>query len=149
MVLLVFGDEVLCFIRVSRWALVWSCLCLALPHWGCLRCLMYFLAFFIGFIAMSLSSGVIIVKYDQLGFVCSVICTYWVLTPLRTFCCLGCSITWHALLGEVGWYSVYYTPGNPAGLPGIPTQLWHLPQVVPRVVQTTGSMHPQPTLPNC
>ena len=34
------------------------------------------------------------------------------------------------------------------GLPGIPTQLWHLPQVVPRVVQTTGSVHPQPTLPN-
>ena len=26
---------------------------------------------------------------------------------------------------------------------------WHLPQVVPRVYQTTGSMHPQPTLPNC
>ena len=25
---------------------------------------------------------------------------------------------------------------------------WHLPQVVPRVVQTTGSVHPQPTLPN-
>ena len=26
---------------------------------------------------------------------------------------------------------------------------WHLPQVVPRVVQTTGSVHPQPILPNC
>ena len=24
-----------------------------------------------------------------------------------------------------------------------------LPQVVPRVVQTTGSVHPQPILPNC
>ena len=35
------------------------------------------------------------------------------------------------------------------GLPGFPTQLWHLPQVVPRVYQTTGSVHPQPTLPNC
>ena len=26
---------------------------------------------------------------------------------------------------------------------------FHLPKVVPRVVQTTGSVHPQPTLPNC
>ena len=34
------------------------------------------------------------------------------------------------------------------GLPGFPTQLWHCPQVVPRVVQTTGSVHPQPTLPH-
>ena len=33
--------------------------------------------------------------------------------------------------------------------PGIPTQLWHLLQVVPSVVPTTGSVHPQPTLPNC
>ena len=24
-----------------------------------------------------------------------------------------------------------------------------LPQLVPRVVQTTGSVHPKPTLPNC
>ena len=26
---------------------------------------------------------------------------------------------------------------------------WHLPQVAPRVDETTGSVHPQPTLPNC
>ena len=32
---------------------------------------------------------------------------------------------------------------------GNPTQFWHLLQVVPRVDQTTGSVHPQPTLPNC
>ena len=32
---------------------------------------------------------------------------------------------------------------------GISNPAWHLPQVVPRVVQTTGSVHPQPILPNC
>ena len=32
---------------------------------------------------------------------------------------------------------------------GISNPAWHLPQVVPRVVQTTGSEHPQPILPNC
>ena len=32
---------------------------------------------------------------------------------------------------------------------GISNPAWHLPQVVPRVDQTTGSVHPQPTLPNC
>ena len=30
-----------------------------------------------------------------------------------------------------------------------PSYLWRLPQMVPRVVQTTGSVHPQPTLRNC
>ena len=32
---------------------------------------------------------------------------------------------------------------------GISNPAWHLPQVVPRVVQTTGSVHPQPILANC
>ena len=32
---------------------------------------------------------------------------------------------------------------------GISNPAWHLPRVVPRVVQTTGSVHPQPILPNC
>ena len=32
---------------------------------------------------------------------------------------------------------------------GISNPDWHLPQMVPRVDQTTGSVHPQPTLPNC
>ena len=32
---------------------------------------------------------------------------------------------------------------------GISNPAWHLPQVVPRVFQTTGSVHPQPILPNC
>ena len=32
---------------------------------------------------------------------------------------------------------------------GISNPAWYLPQVVPRVVQTTGSVHPQPILPNC
>ena len=32
---------------------------------------------------------------------------------------------------------------------GISNPAWHLPQVVPKVDQTTGSVHPQPTLPNC
>ena len=36
--------------------------------------------------------------------------------------------------------------GRPTGISNL---AWHLPQVVPRVVQTTGSVHPQPILPNC
>ena len=32
---------------------------------------------------------------------------------------------------------------------GISNPAWHLLQVVPMVDQTTGSVHPQPTLPNC
>ena len=54
----------------------------------------------------------------------------------------------------LGWETFLFHPAYPRGvmlgaLLGIPTELWHLPQVVPRVVQTTDFMHPQPTLPNC
>ena len=34
------------------------------------------------------------------------------------------------------------------GLPGIPTQLWHCPQVVPWVFQTTDSVHLKHIVPN-
>ena len=45
---------------------------------------------------------------------------------------------------------ILFHPADPRGITyGIFRHLWHFPQVVPRAVQTTGSRHPQPTLPNC
>ena len=54
----------------------------------------------------------------------------------------------------VDLYDVFFNPADPRGdhigrSTGISNPAWHLPQVVPRVDQTTGSVPPQPTLPNC
>ena len=47
------------------------------------------------------------------------------------------------------YQSCWPTRGHIGRSTGISNPAWHLPQVVPRVVQITGSVHPQPTLPNC